>query len=127
MREGHQGPCAAVSVLVVEDDRELRETFVEALTGEGYAVATAADGAAALELLRTLTPKVILLDLNMPVMNGAAFRRAQCLDPSLAAIPTVVMTADRTKDYPPELVVDALVKPVSLSDLLAIVSRYARD
>jgi phosphoenolpyruvate-protein kinase (PTS system EI component) len=122
------GPRAAVSVLVVDDDREVRETVTEVLTDEGYTVAAVADGAAALGLLRTVTPEVILLDLNMPTMNGAAFRRAQRLDPALAAIPTVVMTAvDRMKDHLPELVTDALVKPVKLSDLLAVVSRYVRD
>jgi CheY-like chemotaxis protein len=127
MKPETPGPRAAVSVLVVEDDVEIRETFMDVLRDEGYTVAAVADGAAALELLKTITPKVILLDLNMPVMNGAAFRRTQCLDPALAAIPTVFMTANQTKDHLPEPLADALVKPVSLSDLLAIVSRYVRD
>ena len=57
-------------VLVVEDEAESRDTLRELLELEGYTVQTAADGKAALELLETVDPCVVLLDLFMPVMDG---------------------------------------------------------
>ena len=57
-------------VLVVEDEAESRDTLRELLELEGYKVETASDGKAALEVLETIDPCVVLLDLFMPVMDG---------------------------------------------------------
>ena len=81
------------SVLVVEDEPELREVFRVALESDGYSVALARDGREALKHLRS-TPHtcIIVLDLQLPVMNGRAFRAAQLRDRSLAWIPVVVVS-----------------------------------
>jgi CheY-like chemotaxis protein len=120
-------PGTRVSVLVIDDDLDIRETLAEILRDEGYSVVTAIHGAHALELLTSIRPAVILLDLNMPVMNGKQFREAQRRDPSLVRIPTVVMTAvDRIKDLTADLSVEeALPKPIKLPDLLSIMRRYS--
>jgi CheY-like chemotaxis protein len=117
-----------VSVLVVDDDLDIRTVIGEVLEGEGYSVATAADGAAALDILRTRTPRLILLDLTMPNMDGAAFRQAQLKDLELAAIPTVVMTArtDPRAQVGRLFVRGCLSKPIQLRDLLRIVVHYCR-
>jgi CheY-like chemotaxis protein len=84
----------APQVLVVEDDAPIREALCAVLRDDGYAVAEAGDGQEALEFLRTHpTPRVILLDLMMPVMDGWTFLREQAADPALAGIPVVVITA----------------------------------
>ena len=57
-------------VLVVDDEKEIADLIVEALTEEGYAVRTVADGLSALELVRERVPKLVLLDLLMPTMPG---------------------------------------------------------
>ena len=116
------------SVLVVDDDDDNREVLREVLGEQGYAVTCARDGAEALALLAGLRPDVILLDLNMPNMSGLEFRAAQVNDPSLRAIPTVVMTAvDRVHERMGEPPPDAtLLKPIKLSQLLSILKRYAR-
>ncbi|SRR5712692_6648561 len=116
----------AVSVLVIDDDFDIRDLLIEILRDEGLSVATASQGAEALKMLETVRPDVILLDLNMPVMNGFEFRRAQRRDPALRRIPTVVMTAaDLQKDRIAELAAEgALGKPISFPDLLSMVKRY---
>ncbi len=118
-----------VSILLIEDDRDIRELVSEIFEGEGYSVATACDGAQGLELLRTMRPKLILVDLNMPVMNGLEFNAARVQDPALRAIPTIVMTAaDRGYGRAEALEVwGVITKPVSLEALLALGVRFCRD
>jgi CheY-like chemotaxis protein len=119
---------AALTVLLVEDDTDIREAVGEVLADHGYQVVTAGHGAAALEQLRDGSrPDVILLDIMMPVMDGATFRAAQKADPALAAIPVVVMTAlASAKDAPEWGDVAAFpTKPIKLDALLAAVARVA--
>ena len=81
------------SVLIVDDDAELREMVRVALTADSYRTAAAANGREALDYLRSTTDTcVILLNLMMPVMDGAQFRAAQLRDRSLAWIPVVVIS-----------------------------------
>jgi CheY-like chemotaxis protein len=80
-------------VLVVDDDAEIRELLRVALEAEGYHVACAADGRAALNHVRSHADTcIILLDLMLPVMNAADFRSAQLQDRSLAWIPVILMS-----------------------------------
>jgi len=60
-------------VLVIDDDDDLAEVVREVLRDSGYAVATVRHGAAALELIRHISPDLILLDLTMPIMDGWSF------------------------------------------------------
>jgi len=82
------------SVLVVDDDVDVRELLRVALTSDGYRVAGVPNGREALHYLRSHADTcIILLDLMLPVMDGAQFRHAQLRDRSLAWIPLVVMSA----------------------------------
>jgi two-component system, chemotaxis family, chemotaxis protein CheY len=84
----------AVSVLVVEDDDDIRESLVELLERWGLRPIPARSALVALRILREgARPDVILLDLRMPGLSGWEFRRVQMDEPSLAEIPVVVMTA----------------------------------
>jgi CheY-like chemotaxis protein len=118
----------ACAVLVVEDDIDIRETTVEALTDHGYDVLSAGNGREALETLRrsAVLPCVILLDLMMPIMNGKEFRREQVRDATLAHIPVVVVSAfaDAAKEARQLGAVDCLEKPLTLAVLLATAKRY---
>src|ERR1039458_2805429 len=81
-------------VLLVEDDADIRDLLAGFLEDEGFTVATAPNGKEALAWLGTHpAPRVILLDLWMPVMTGEEFREVQMRDPVLAAIPVVIITA----------------------------------
>ena len=115
-------------ILIVDDDRDLREALSEILRDEGYDVAGAADGGEALDRLRRdfHRPALILLDLTMPVMNGWQFREEQRRDPDLSAIPVVVLSAG---DHLPEQmgplgIQEYVRKPIELDHLLAAIERY---
>ena len=113
------------SILVVEDDPDIRDALAAVLETEGYDVAKASDGQEALGQLRTsATPSLILLDLYMPVMNGWAFRAEQLRDPKLASIPVVVVSADsRVANRAADLGAAGWVgKPIDFDRLLALVA-----
>src|SRR3954447_11239609 len=85
-------------VVLVDDEVTLRDLLAEFLQDEGYEVLTAGNGRQALAILRDQPTDAIVLDLGMPVMDGAAFRQQQLLQPHLAAIPVIVLSADRELD-----------------------------
>lgn len=82
-------------VLVVEDDTELREILVELLEDHGYRATAVSNGLEALQHLHGdgIRPCIILLDLMMPVMDGATFWTEKQRDSALASIPVVVLSA----------------------------------
>jgi len=82
------------SVLIIDDEAGVVSGLTELLESEGYEVATASDGADALEQLRGgLRPSAILLDLMMPRMDGWDFRHEQMKDEDLKEIPIIILTA----------------------------------
>jgi CheY-like chemotaxis protein len=119
---------ASGPIVVVDDDTDLRETLGELLAEEGYAPRCFENGRAALEWLRgdATDPRLILLDLMMPEMNGWQFREAQRSDPRLKEIPVIVMTASRTLDERQIDASEVLFKPIGLEELLRAVERNAR-
>ena len=114
-------------ILVVEDDGAVRETLQDLLEEEGYRVSPAANGREALERLRAGggVPCLVLLDLQMPVMDGWQFRKEMRGDAALAGIPVVVISADAGLERKLEGMAAAAVlpKPVELGRLLATVQR----
>jgi CheY-like chemotaxis protein len=116
------------SVLVVDDDEDIREALSMILEAQGYLVLSATDGFDALRVLRAtaVLPGLILLDLRMPVMNGPQFREEQLRDPAIAAIPVVVITADRSPAAYQSIVgaADLLLKPLELEEVLQTAKRF---
>ena len=120
-------PRMSCDVLIVEDDADLREMMAQILALEGFTPATANNGRDALDYLRAAElPRLILLDLMMPVMDGWEFQRERQRDPRLAALPVLVLTAldearasDATTD-------GYMKKPLDFDTLLNVVHRYCR-
>ncbi len=117
----------APPIFVVDDDTDLREVLGELLADEGYDPQLCANGSAALELLRAgARPRLILLDLMMPVMDGWQFRDAQLRDVALRDIPVVVMTASRLVEEESLAAAEILRKPVGIAQIIEAVERNAR-
>lgn len=114
-------------VLVVDDDRVIRELTMALLEDEGYEVFVASDAEGALAFLRHHPPSVILLDTVMPGMDGwdllAAYRRM-----ARPHAPVIVFSGAAGADERAKVAGAAafLAKPFNLDALLALVSRYAR-
>lgn len=112
-------------MLVVDDDDAMRELVSSALEAEGYAVHTADHGGAALERLREADqPDLVLLDLEMPVMDGWQLLTEMRAMDSCSAIPVLVMSGSTPEDAPAG--VPFIAKPASVCGLLAAVRRATR-
>ena len=117
---------AEKSVLIVEDDDDVRGALATYLEAEGYAVLEASDGAAGLQALRSGSVCLVLLDLWMPGMNGWEFRAEQVKDAALADVPVVVITADQAAARRAAAlgVSGCMTKPIEFPELLDYVGRY---
>ena len=125
MLQMHDSPRP--SVLVVDDNDDLRDALSCLLEQEGFAVEGADNGVHALEHLRSgVRPCLILLDLHMPVMDGFEFRSIQREDPTLTSIPVVIYSgaADLASDAEKLDVPNYFQKPLNLDALVALVHRF---
>jgi DNA-binding response OmpR family regulator len=113
-------------ILVVEDDPDILALVETALRGEGYRVATAADGADALAAARRDRPDLIVLDLMLPRMNALQFRTEQRRDPVLAGVPIVCLSAlSHAQTVAMELGTDdCLSKPIDFDRLFDAIRRH---
>lgn len=116
-------PC---KVLIVDDDVDIREALVDVLADHGYPAQAVANGREALDFLQAgVRPCIILLDLMMPVMNGAQFRAAQLSDPALRDLPVLVISAGNDVEQRGDaLAVESMRKPLDLTRLLEVIARH---
>ncbi len=114
------------SILLVEDDAGIRDTVAELLASEGYSVSPVENGEEALRWLRNATrPNLIVVDLVMPVMNGAELIDALHDDAALREIPVVLMTAAAATATRPLPRADGyLSKPFDMGALLHAVAQH---
>ena len=115
-------------ILIIDDDRDVRESLRDTLTDEGYPTAEAGDGGEGLEYLRNHEVSLILLDWNMAPMDGATFMAEVAKDARLKAFPVVLVTADsRVSSRGLDGFVGTLKKPIDLVKLFALCTRYCGD
>jgi len=109
-------------ILIVDDEADIRDTLGDFFVDEGFAVATAQNGAQALEQLQGgELPSVIILDLLMPALSGAELYEKMQEDPRLATLPVIVTTSDPGR-APAGLLI--MKKPINLERLLGVVKQY---
>jgi CheY-like chemotaxis protein len=95
-RESWPRPGAS-TVVLVDDDTDTREQLTELLEDQGYRVMTAHDGADALDkLMQATLPNLIILDLNMPGLNGADFAHRLLHNPTFGRVPVLVVSGSAT-------------------------------
>jgi CheY-like chemotaxis protein len=128
-----EGLGVAGTILVVEDDDLLRGLLKIVLSQEGFAAEVAANGQAALDYLTEVKqnggqlPKMIILDLSMPIVDGWTVAKWLDADPMLRDIPVVVTSAtEEHGEAAKKLHADAyLVKPYDTEEILGVVTLFA--
>jgi chemosensory pili system protein ChpA (sensor histidine kinase/response regulator) len=118
-------------VMVVDDSLTVRKITSRMLAREGYEFVTAKDGVDALQQLQDTRPDCILLDVEMPRMDGFEFARNLRADEALRSIPIIMITsrtAEKHRNRALELGVNEYMgKPYQEEQLLALISRYTRE
>jgi CheY-like chemotaxis protein len=112
---------ALTTVLVVDDDAEIRQALLELLEDEEYGVILAANGKEALDLVAAgLKPDVILLDVMMPVMDGWHFLSARLKHPELIEVPIIIISAGQEAEREARKVgvFEVAKKPLHVDDLI---------
>jgi CheY-like chemotaxis protein len=117
---------AIAEILVVDDDADIRDSLRFALELEGYAVETASNGEEGWRRLRSdPAPALVLLDLAMPVLDGAGLLALIRGDPRLRRLPVLLITAFGSLAGAVCAQADGcLHKPIDLDALLAVVARH---
>jgi CheY-like chemotaxis protein len=110
------------SILIVEDEPDGREALSELLQAKGYDVVCAENGKAALDEIATKKPKLILLDLTMPVMDGNAFLDVARRRHLLENVAVIVTTAEPSPSTAGAAAV--VKKPIRLERLLSLIGRF---
>ena len=115
--------AAAPTILVVDDDRAVADTFARMLSIEGFGVATALSADAAFAITSTTRPDAIILDMRMPITTGLQFLRRLRSNAALASIPVAIVTgdyflSDRIQDELRSLGAVVRYKPLWLDELI---------
>ena len=116
-------PVDFKSILIIEDDHDVRVTLRQVYEAAGFYVFTVTNGHSAVELLNIIpAPKLLLCDLKMPLMDGGSFVKYKLTDKKIQNVPLIIMSAYREKfsEYPDFI---CLSKPLDLTDLI----RHSED
>jgi len=111
-------------VLIVDDDVNIRRMMIAALRREGYVFFEAANGSEALEIMRREHPAVVVLDLMMPMVSGWDVLKERSGDPTLLAIPIIIVSANRGPELATAMdkgICAFLPKPFDIGALSALV------
>ena len=126
--ETHAAETETRTILLVDDDHSVVDTFTRMLKLEGYRVVAALDPAAGLELADNMRPDAIILDFRMPIISGLQFLRQIRQRPHLLEVPVAIVTGDFFLPDEWQLELKSLgaalkFKPMWMEDLIAL----ARD
>ncbi len=113
------------TILVVDDEPVIVEIAKRKLTELGYEIATAGNGVEAINQMKAKKPDLILLDIQMPVMNGYTFMMEKVKMPDYAKVPVVVLTAYAEMEplFKRHGAIAYILKPIKLQDVIALVQK----
>ncbi|HVC19416.1 MAG TPA: response regulator [Vicinamibacterales bacterium] len=125
-------PPSPRTILIVDDDPGVTETFQRMLTMEGYRVLTALNAAAGLKTAETAHPHAIILDLRMPLADGLQFLRTLRTKPGQADTPVAIVTGDyflddKVSSELRSLGADVRFKPLWLDDLVNLARKLLKS
>lgn len=111
------------SILIIDDDDQLRKSFFKLLTEEDYEVESAASGEAGIEIIKKKIPDLVILDMRLPGINGMeTFKAVHDIEPRL---PVIIMTAYGTTETAIEATkigaFDYILKPFDIPEMLSII------
>ena len=122
-----QGGPQAPTAMIVDDSLSVRRSITQFMEDSGYKVRAARDGIEAIEILKDFKPAILLVDMEMPRMNGIEFSAYVRSQSSLADIPIIMITSRSTSKHREEAkragVNSHITKPFSEGDLLAEIER----
>jgi CheY-like chemotaxis protein len=114
-------------ILIIDDSVDIQILLSTLLTANGYIARCASNGALALSLMQDSIhlPDLIILDAQMPTMNGYEFREQQILNPTFSDIPVIVTTAERDLALDEKMLLPQAIlrKPLEIVSLLEIIAR----
>ncbi len=118
-----------MKILLVEDHEEIWDFLSRRLKRRGFEVAVATDGQEGVDKSRSESPDIILLDMNLPVIDGWTAAGMMRADPKTANVPIIALTAHAMSGDKDKAVAagctDYCSKPIDFSDLLAKIDKYA--
>jgi two-component system cell cycle response regulator/two-component system cell cycle response regulator DivK len=116
------------TILCVEDNPQNRLLVNRILSSQGYKVVEAIDGLAGLDMIRSLKPPMVLLDIDLPKMDGIQVVQHVKADPGLRDIPVIALTASAMQGDKERFLAagcnDYLSKPIQVQQLIQIVETY---
>ena len=120
----------STTVLLVEDNELNRDMMIRRLERAGLEVITAGNGQQALDIMQSDQPSVVLMDMNLPILDGWAASRRAKEDPRVSQIPIIALTAHATKDHKLYALEagcdDYATKPVDFPGLLIKIKKLTR-
>lgn len=116
----------AEKILIIEDDHDIRVAYRSALEDHGLEIYSACNGRDGLSLLSKITPKLIILDISMPIMNGFEFLKAKEQHPAFKDIPVLIVTCHFEKQEALKKHA-CLFKPIEIDTFTTVVSSYLKE
>jgi two-component system cell cycle response regulator DivK len=114
-------------ILIVDDNRMILQALSEHLEEMGHDTEVADGGLEALDLLETLRPDLIIMDIVLPGMSGIEVTKKIRANPALSSVPVVAFTSQSNHGQWATIFDDYLVKPFGYDDLAKIVNRFISD
>jgi two-component system cell cycle response regulator DivK len=118
-------------VLIIEDDENVRNVLQDMIESKNYNAASANNGLEGVELARTYQPDVVLMDIEMPVMNGYEALKAIRSDPALRHLPVIAVTGCIQPREAHAMLAKGfdhcIIKPCTVEQIAAILSGYRKD